>query len=291
MKKQFNDYISILLYEKKKVIIPKLGCIISKTVNSSIYISNVIPPYKELFFNPSIKEDKEDVLINYIHFNEKIPKKIIRQKLDEFVEKINMDLKKNKEATIDRVGKLYIHQNKLYFLSQLGINYLKGSFGLPLLINKKIDRNKRTIIISFAAAGTFMTLVLFIIFWRYYYSTKPLPILEEKKTKLEYKNISNDNHDLDKNNLKEQGEVKENYFIIIGAFKSNINTNLEIKKILKKEKELYCIKYNNFTRISIAKLETREQAEKELKEIVRIYKKAWILKTMDSDFKKIKHLE
>ena len=294
MKKDLTHYITLLLYEYDNVIIPNLGCIISTKETSYIYKDNIIPPYKELLLDDTKKEDKENILINFIQKKEKVSQKIIKEKIDDFVNNIINTLKVKKEIFIDKIGKIYTHRNKTYFFSQIGINYLKESFGLPLLTYKQLDRG------TFLKRSHIFILIIFIVILSTsiysYYTLNYYKEFKAQQYENSYKhplktiavNDKIETHPPPIQKTKSSTIEKDNYFIIISSFKDIANANLEINRVRKESSVVYAIESNRGMKIGIAKFSTKEQAYSQIKQIKKSYPNAWIYKNSENNFKEIK---
>ncbi|PCJ27695.1 MAG: hypothetical protein COA97_03510 [Flavobacteriales bacterium] len=139
---KLEQYISELLYKYDCVIVPDLGGFVANYKSATIQsIQNTFsPPSKSISFNKNLNNN-DGLLANFIVQKEKVPFNIASKKIEESVLTINRDLKLKKRVLLNNVGTLFLDtENRIQFDPANTVNYLLGSYGLPVFQKQPIKR-------------------------------------------------------------------------------------------------------------------------------------------------------
>jgi len=127
---EISQYIKELLFLNDCVIIPEFGGFITNYKPASIENNQFFPPSKEISFNNKLISN-DGLLINYLVEIEGINYFEARQKLETFVEEMQLNLERNRNVYFEGVGYLhYDSRENLQFEPQLKQNLLVESYGL-----------------------------------------------------------------------------------------------------------------------------------------------------------------
>lgn len=127
---EISQYIKELLFLNDCVIIPEFGGFITNYKPASIENNQFFPPSKEISFNNKLISN-DGLLINYLVEIEGINYFEARQKLETFVEEMQLNLERNRNVYFEGVGYLhYDSRENLQFEPQLKQNLLAESYGL-----------------------------------------------------------------------------------------------------------------------------------------------------------------
>jgi hypothetical protein len=121
-----------LLYFKDCVIIPGLGGFVSHYVPAKIKeeTQTLVPPSKKIGFNTDLLHD-DGLLSGYLVDFNRITLPVARKALDEFVDKLKIQIASGTPYIIEDVGTFsYSKTGELLFSSSKEINLLSDSFGL-----------------------------------------------------------------------------------------------------------------------------------------------------------------
>lgn len=139
-----SAYISRLLYDHDCVIIPGLGGFVCNYKPAEIHPIHhtLTPPSKAVSFNRNLKSN-DGLLINYISNVANLSFDKAAEMVSNWVSSSIILLKKNDEVVISKVGRLFNDiESNLQFTPDESVNYLKASFGLPVLTVEPIIRGK-----------------------------------------------------------------------------------------------------------------------------------------------------
>ena len=139
---KLEQYISELLYNHDCVIVPGLGGFVANYKPATIQpIQNTFsPPSKSISFNKNLNNN-DGLLANLIAQKEVVSFDVATKNIEDVVVEINQDLKLKKRITIQNIGDLFLNtENKIQFEPQNNINYLLGSYGLPVFQKQPIVR-------------------------------------------------------------------------------------------------------------------------------------------------------
>ena len=138
------EYISNLLYENDKVIIPDFGGFICIKKNASIHPveHKFTPAFSDITFDQNIKQN-DNLLLNHIIKTENITKTEAEKIVADFVNNTNKELKEGKRVQLKNIGFLFIDINaKIKLDYDKKLNYLKESYGLSSFNSPAIQRKE-----------------------------------------------------------------------------------------------------------------------------------------------------
>ncbi|MDG1475652.1 MAG: SPOR domain-containing protein [Vicingaceae bacterium] len=139
---KIEQYISELLYQYDCVIVPGLGGFIANYKPATIQpIQNTFsPPSKSISFNKNLNNN-DGLLANFIAQKEAFSFDFASKKIEDYVGKINRELRLKKSVTLAAVGNLFLDsENRLQFEPANTSNYLLESYGLPVYQKQPIKR-------------------------------------------------------------------------------------------------------------------------------------------------------
>ncbi len=139
---KFEQYISELLYQYDCVIVPGLGGFVANYKSATIQpIQNTFsPPSKSISFNKNLSNN-DGLLANFVAQKEGFSFDLASKKIEEYVAKINRNLKLKKSVLLTNVGTLFLDsENRLQFEPANIANYLLESYGLPVYQKQPIKR-------------------------------------------------------------------------------------------------------------------------------------------------------
>ncbi len=125
-------YISELLFEHEKVIIPGLGAFFSEASSAQINQKDksISPPQKKIRFNPALRID-DNLLTNHISSVENIPLKEAKTAIEDFVKTCIDETNQGKKIKLIDIGVLYKDSNeKMAFIPESNKNYDLNTFGM-----------------------------------------------------------------------------------------------------------------------------------------------------------------
>lgn len=139
---KIEQYISELLYKYDCVIVPGLGGFVANYKSATIQpIQNTFsPPSKSISFNKNLSNN-DGLLANFIAQQESFSFDVASKKIEDYVVKINRNLKLKKNISLVGVGTLFLDsENRLQFEPANSANYLLESYGLPVYQKQPIKR-------------------------------------------------------------------------------------------------------------------------------------------------------
>lgn len=139
---KLDQYISELLYKYDCVVVPGLGGFVANYKSATIQpIQNTFsPPSKSISFNKNLTSN-DGLLANLIAQKEGINFDAATKKIEDHTSKINRDLKLRKRVLLNDIGTLFLDaENRPQFEPQNTVNYLLGSYGLPVFQKQPIKR-------------------------------------------------------------------------------------------------------------------------------------------------------
>jgi cell division septation protein DedD/nucleoid DNA-binding protein len=137
-----EKHIKNLLFEYDCVVIPEFGGFIANYVGAEIHpiTHTFLPPSKNIAFNEMLKLN-DGLLTSQIASSEGISREEALQIIRDFTDTVKREIGQKEKYIFEEIGTLYLnHEQKLQFEPDTGINYLSGSFGLPKLEFKPIER-------------------------------------------------------------------------------------------------------------------------------------------------------
>ncbi len=147
---RLEDIVQQLLYRYDLVIIPYFGAIIGRKRSAQYNkeLNLFSPPYKDISFNPALKES-DGLLINYISKTQEISHEKAKEWIKNEVEKWNRELFENKRLILENIGIFTKTDDKIIFQALLGKNFLPESYGLksfiklkPMEFNENMDQEQ-----------------------------------------------------------------------------------------------------------------------------------------------------
>lgn len=135
-----GEHIANLLFEHDCVIIPGFGGFIANYKAAFVHprSGDVYPPSKQISFNASLNRN-DGLLVSHIAEKMAMDYPAALQLLQEGVLEFNRELNSGRRIEIDRVGILYRDRDKrLRFIPNENNNFLRSSFGLPVLSVKPL---------------------------------------------------------------------------------------------------------------------------------------------------------
>jgi hypothetical protein len=139
---KLDQYISELLYQYDCVVVPGLGGFVANYKSATIQpIQNTFsPPSKSISFNKNLNNN-DGLLANLVAQKEGVSFDESNQKIEIAVAAIKGDLKQLKKHLLKDVGTLFLDdENRIQFEPQNKVNYLLGSYGLPVFQKQPIKR-------------------------------------------------------------------------------------------------------------------------------------------------------
>ncbi len=139
---KLEQYISELLYQYDCVIVPGLGGFVANYKPATIQpIQHTFsPPSKSISFNKNLNNN-DGLLANLIAQKENISFDVVIKRIEEYVLTIHRDLKLKKRVLLTDVGTLFLDaENRTQFEPENTVNYLLGSYGLPVFQKQPIKR-------------------------------------------------------------------------------------------------------------------------------------------------------
>ena len=145
------NYIKELLFEQDCVVIPEFGGFIAHYVSAEIHSirHTFTPPSKSIAFNEMLRLN-DGLLASYVSHREGISREEALVNIREFIQALREEIKQKNKYRLEEVGTLFLnHEQKLQFEPDNRVNFLNGSFGLPELLYKPVERGANQL----AAAG------------------------------------------------------------------------------------------------------------------------------------------
>jgi CCDC81-like prokaryotic HU domain 1/CCDC81-like prokaryotic HU domain 2/SPOR domain len=139
---KIDKSISTLLYQYDCVVVPELGGFVANYVPAKIQpIQNTLsPPSKGISFNKNLNKN-DGLLANFIVQTKGVDYSSSCKIIEEYVAKINTDLKLKKKVLIDDIGTLFLDsENRIQFDPENSKNYLLESYGLTTFQKLPIKR-------------------------------------------------------------------------------------------------------------------------------------------------------
>lgn len=302
---KLSTHIRDLLIKDRMVVIPKLGAFIVKHVPAKVTGKEIIPPSKEILFNASLKSEDE-ALLNYICKTENVSKDQANELIKKFVD---LCIKSFREATpVDFPGLgilSYDEKGKFKFKVDSNSKILNDAFGLPRVemnvskketptrVSESIEEQRTP---SSAWALLIIIPVLLLVGW-WELKTNIIQDLAQKYVFEKEKNIEVvrvNEHVASAPVISEpetivtepaipldQTTVKEQYYIVAGAFKEIKNAQKLVKELKEKgfNAEIIGQTPNGLYRVSFNFYVDRSSADAQLTSIRSTYNRsAWVLK-------------
>jgi len=170
--KALQGRIAELMYDHDCVIVPGFGGFIANYKAAFIHprVQLVSPPSKQLSFNRSLKRN-DGLLANYIAEKEGVAYESALDFIDRTVKSYENELRSGNRLELSKIGILYFDREmKLRFIPDEETNFLKSSFGLPVLsldpiaipevLIVDIHQRKKSTIRPWVAAAVLLPLAL-----------------------------------------------------------------------------------------------------------------------------------
>jgi len=135
-------YICDLLYKNEKVIVPGLGCFVSKNIASTYKNSDQSfqPPQKSIEFDELRKLD-DGLLANHIAKSEGIPLRDAKDAIRDFVRECIRDLNDGKRIKLMNIGLLSLDKDgKTKFDPENSVNFRADTYGMTKVRSPEIKR-------------------------------------------------------------------------------------------------------------------------------------------------------
>jgi cell division septation protein DedD len=139
-----SSYISELLFEHECVIVPGFGGFLAQYKPAYIHPTQhtIAPPAKSVSFNNQLRTN-DGLLVNYIAQEEGITYTQANDRVETWVRVTTALLKKGEEVQLNKIGRLFTDiERHLQFEPNTSVNYLKSSFGLPVVTAAPVLRGK-----------------------------------------------------------------------------------------------------------------------------------------------------
>ncbi|MFK7795935.1 MAG: SPOR domain-containing protein [Aureispira sp.] len=136
-------YIEELLYENDCVILPTIGGFIVNLTTAEIdFVEHQLcPPNKTVSFNPKLVNN-DGLLVHHVSQKQHISYKQAQTDIETYARQIERELFDNKIVAFNNIGKLYFNSDsKLEFVPE-HTNFLRSSYGLPVVSCTPILRSK-----------------------------------------------------------------------------------------------------------------------------------------------------
>lgn len=153
-------YISELLYEHECVIVPGFGGFLAQYKPAYIHPTQhtIAPPAKSVSFNAQLSIN-DGLLVNYLAQEEGITYPQATDKIETWVRVTKALLKKGEDVNLPKIGRFYNDiERHLQFQPDNSVNYLKSSFGLPVIEAAPILRGKQEFELSHEKGGKQVTI-------------------------------------------------------------------------------------------------------------------------------------
>jgi len=143
---KISTYIFELLQNHDCVIVPNFGAFVSRNISAKISSDGykIFPPNKELSFNKNVVKN-DGLLLNEIASNENINYDGAKQKVKNWVKRINKKLEKQKFIEIKNIGSISLENSKYIFIPNQNTIFLKSSYGFNSIDTSYIIRRQKNI--------------------------------------------------------------------------------------------------------------------------------------------------
>lgn len=136
------SHISDLLYRYECVILPGFGAFLTQK-ESAHYNESAqafYPPKKHISFNSQLKKN-DGLLVNYIADVQQISYPAAVYKVEEYVQKLNLQLEKKQQVELEKLGSFTLSEEEtLQFEPLAENNYLTEAFGLSNVAASAVKR-------------------------------------------------------------------------------------------------------------------------------------------------------
>ena len=138
-----SAYIEELLYENDCVILPTIGGFIVNLAAAEIDFveQQLCPPSKAVSFNPKLVSN-DGLLVHYLSQKQHISYKQAQANIEVYARQIERDLFDNKIVDFNNIGKLYFNSDSKLEFVPANTNFLRSSYGLPVITCTPILRSK-----------------------------------------------------------------------------------------------------------------------------------------------------
>ncbi len=138
-----SSYIEELLYENDCVILPTIGGFIVNLTHAEIDFveQQLCPPSKTVSFNPKLVNN-DGLLVHHVSQKQHISYKQAQTNIEAYARKIERELFDNKIVDFDNIGKLYFNSDSKLEFVPADTNFLRSSYGLPVISCTPILRSK-----------------------------------------------------------------------------------------------------------------------------------------------------
>ena len=143
---KISTYIFELLQSHDCVIVPNFGAFVTRNISAKISSdgSRIFPPNKEISFNKNVVKN-DGLLLNAISSNENINYEGSKQKITNWVTRINKKLEKQRYIEIKNIGSISLENSKYIFAPNQNSIFLKSSYGFNSIDSSHIIRRQKNI--------------------------------------------------------------------------------------------------------------------------------------------------
>ena len=137
-----TKYIQDLLYRYECVILPGFGAFITQQHSAGIHdiTGEFFPPKKTVSFNRQLIKN-DGLLANYLMEAEKVSYENAVERIEQFVNELELVLEKNTTVNLEHIGSLTLTEGgKLQFEPAAGTNFMKEAFGLSNFTRSTVTR-------------------------------------------------------------------------------------------------------------------------------------------------------
>ena len=317
---QIEKHISDLLYRYQCVTVPGFGAFLTETVAAQVSgsASSFFPPKKIVSFNANVRNN-DGLLANHVALQEKMSYDLAVIKIGDFVNEWTSSLQNRNKVVLKNIGEIAVnHELNWVFEPVNTINYLTDSFGLAALISPEINREPAAVediaaveivavekklptIISpeprfdlsymkYAAAVVIMLGGAGVFGYKLYHDqdVETQTLLVERKVQEKVQQqiqeatflISTPMHTVEIA-VASDVEVKMNYHIVAGAFRSEANANkaiAELSNVGFESAKMLPLNQSNLYPVIYQSFKTMAEAETAMKNIQKTHnKEAWLL--------------
>ena len=143
---KISTYIFELLQSHDCVIVPNFGAFVTRNISAKISSdgSRIFPPNKEISFNKNVVKN-DGLLLSAISSNENINYEGAKQKIINWVTRINKKLEKQRYIEIKNIGSISLENGKYIFAPNQNSIFLKSSYGFNSIDSSHIIRRQKNI--------------------------------------------------------------------------------------------------------------------------------------------------
>ena len=288
-------YIKELLYQYERVTIPNFGTFVTDYLPAFINKSKkyIAPPNKKVTFKPGMKSD-DKILSNYICKKEGIDTQEVGKQIKTFVAKLEAVLQTEGKVVLKGIGQLMKDKDKVFLKQDFRSNLLFDSFGMREVKldmpakeateettkekekekkkNHRVYNQHRTIrkVLLYTPIAAVLVFVFVYLYLTVIYNGNGQPQSNNQGIYPTSPENGQINEVIDQITDKREALLyteppKPGFYIIAGSFKDVVNANAFKSELAEKGYSSMIISSDNkLYRVALRKLDTREEAQKEL---------------------------